>query len=182
MPGILHRCTGLPQDMECESQWSITMIHGSTWSMTSGPCELHISEWEKVKVKAPESCLTLCNYSPWNPPGQNTGVGSHSLLQQIFPTQELNQGLLRCRWILYQLSHQESPQKHRNSPWKRVWNPIMKPGKESSSSALGNCEKDLWANWLEDRRGMARNFVQQLNREWGTRRLLTNTGRKRGHR
>ena len=117
-----------------------------------------------------------------NPPGQNTGVGSHSLLQQIFPTQELNQGLLRCRWILYQLSHQESPQKHRNSPWKRVWNPIMKPGKESSSSALGNCEKDLWANWLEDRRGMARNFVQQLNREWGTRRLLTNTGRKRGHR
>jgi len=28
----------------------------------------------------------------------------------------------------------------------------------------------------------ARNLVQQLNREWGTRRLLTNTGRKRGYR
>ena len=36
-------------------------------------------------------------------PGQNTGVGSLSLLQGIFPTQELNQGLLHCRHILYQL-------------------------------------------------------------------------------
>ena len=35
-----------------------------------------------------------------------TEVGSLSLLQQIFPTQELNQGLLHCRWILYQLSYQ----------------------------------------------------------------------------
>ena len=33
-------------------------------------------------------------YSPWNSPGQNPGVGSLSLLQGIFPTQELNQGLL----------------------------------------------------------------------------------------
>ena len=84
-------------------------------------------------------------YSPWNSPGQNTGVGSlsfrgssqprdrtqisriaHSLpaepqgkpkntgvsglfpLQGIFQTQELNQGLLHCRQILYQLSHQGS--------------------------------------------------------------------------
>ena len=47
-------------------------------------------------------------YSPWNSPGQNTGVGSLSLLQGIFPTQGLNPGLLHCRWILYQLSHKES--------------------------------------------------------------------------
>ena len=57
--------------------------------------------------------LTLCDamglYSPWNYPGQNTGVGSLSLLQGIFPTQGLNPGLLHCRWILYQLSHRESP-------------------------------------------------------------------------
>ena len=44
-------------------------------------------------------------YSPWNCPGQNTGVGSLSLLQGIFPTQGLNPGLLHCRWILYQLSY-----------------------------------------------------------------------------
>ena len=48
-------------------------------------------------------------YSPWNSPGQNTGVGSLSLLQGIFPTQGVNPGLLLCRWILYQLSHKESP-------------------------------------------------------------------------
>ena len=88
-------------------------------------------------------------YSPWNTPGQNTGVGSLSFLQGIFPnpgieprssalqadafpaepqrkpkntgvgsisllqwislTQELNQGLLHCRQILYQLNYQGSP-------------------------------------------------------------------------
>ena len=41
--------------------------------------------------------------------GQNTGVSSLSLLQGIFLTQELNQGLLHCRQILYQLSYRGSP-------------------------------------------------------------------------
>ena len=36
-------------------------------------------------------------------------MGSHALLQGIFPTQESNQGLSHCRWILYQLSYQGSP-------------------------------------------------------------------------
>ena len=48
-------------------------------------------------------------YSPWNSPGQNTGVSSLSLLQGIFPTQGLNPGLPDCRQILYQLSHKGSP-------------------------------------------------------------------------
>ena len=48
-------------------------------------------------------------YSPWNSPGQNTGVSSFSLLQGIFPTQGLKPGLLHCRQILYELSHQGSP-------------------------------------------------------------------------
>ena len=48
---------------------------------------------------------------PSEPPGKpkNTGVGSLSLLQGNFRTQELNQGLLHCRWILYQLSYPGSP-------------------------------------------------------------------------
>ena len=50
-------------------------------------------------------------YSPWNSPGQNTEVGSLSLLQRIFPTQGLNPGLLHCRQMLYQLSHKGSPGK-----------------------------------------------------------------------
>ena len=49
-------------------------------------------------------------YSPSNSPGQNTGVGSLSLLQQIFLTQGSNPSLPHCRWILYQLSHQGSPE------------------------------------------------------------------------
>ena len=46
--------------------------------------------------------------SPWNSLGQNTGVDSLSLLQEIFPTQGLNPGLLNCTQILYQLSHKGS--------------------------------------------------------------------------
>ena len=48
-------------------------------------------------------------YSPWNSPGQNTGVGSLSLLQGIFPTQGSNPDLPHCRQILYSLSHKGSP-------------------------------------------------------------------------
>ena len=50
---------------------------------------------------------------PSEPPGKpmNTELGSLSLLQGISPTQELNQGLLNCRQILYQLSYQGSPWK-----------------------------------------------------------------------
>ena len=48
------------------------------------------------QVKAAQSCPTLCDpmdHSPWYSLGQNTGVGSLSLLQGIFPTQGLNSGL-----------------------------------------------------------------------------------------
>ena len=62
-----------------------------------------------------ESCSVVSDslqhhglYSLWNFPGQNTGVGSHSLLQGIFPTQESNPGIWHCRWILYHLSQQGS--------------------------------------------------------------------------
>ena len=48
-------------------------------------------------------------YSARNSPGQNTGVGSCSLLQGISPTQGSNPGLPHCRWILYQLRHKGSP-------------------------------------------------------------------------
>ena len=65
-----------------------------------------------------QSCLTLCDPMDCTPPGssvhgaspvKSTRVDCHALLQSIFPTQGLNSGLLRCRRILYQLCHQESP-------------------------------------------------------------------------
>ena len=49
------------------------------------------------------------DYSPWNSPGQNTGAGSYSLLQGVFPIQESNPDLPHCRQILYQLSYQGNP-------------------------------------------------------------------------
>ena len=62
------------------------------------------------QVKVTQSYPTFCDlYSPWNSLGQNTGVGSLSLIQGIFPNQGSNPGLLHCRWILYQLSYQRSP-------------------------------------------------------------------------
>ena len=72
-----------------------------------------LTKWSKVKVNVTQSCPTLCDpmdyNSPWNSPGQNTGVSSLSILQGIFPTQGLNPGLPHCRQILYQLSHNRSP-------------------------------------------------------------------------
>ena len=61
-----------------------------------------------IKPRSPSlQEVALPAESPGKP--KNTGVGSLSLLQRILPTQELNQGLLHCRQILYQISHQESP-------------------------------------------------------------------------
>ena len=59
----------------------------------------------------PRSPTLQADSLPAEPQGKpkNTGVGSLSLLQGIFPTQELNQGLLHCRQILYQLSYEGSP-------------------------------------------------------------------------
>ena len=65
----------------------------------------------KVEVQVMSDSLQSHGlHSPWTSPGQNTGVGSFSLLQGIFPTQELNQGLLHSRQILYKLSFQGFPE------------------------------------------------------------------------
>ena len=53
-----------------------------------------------------QSTRLLC---PWDFPGKDTGVGCHFLLQEVFPTQGLNPGLLHCRHILYWLSYKGSP-------------------------------------------------------------------------
>ena len=67
-----------------------------------------------------QSCLTLRSHGlqparllcPWDSSGKNAGVGSHFLLQGLFPTQGLNPHLLRplhCRWILYPWITMEAP-------------------------------------------------------------------------
>ena len=58
----------------------------------------------------PKSPTLQADTLPAEPQGKpkNTGVGSLSLLQRIFLTQDLNRGLLHCRQILFQLSYQGS--------------------------------------------------------------------------
>ena len=72
-----------------------------------------------VCVLVVQSCPTLCHPMDCSSPGSSvhgdsrgktTGVGCHSLLQGIFPTQGSNPGLLHCRRILCRLSHQGSPE------------------------------------------------------------------------
>ena len=62
-----------------------------------------------IKPGSPALQMDSLTAEPQGKP-KNTGVGRLILLLRIFPTQELNQGLLHCRWILYQLSYQGSPQ------------------------------------------------------------------------
>ena len=83
------------------------------WGATSPKIENH---WFRMKDSHSESHLVVSEslwlpglYSPWNSLGQNTGVGSLSLLQRIFPTQGSNPCRLHCRQILYHLSHQGGP-------------------------------------------------------------------------
>ena len=92
--------------------WSI-----GVWELSSDLEQGKTYKWsEKFGVKWSESHSVVSNslwphglYSPWNSPGQNTEIGSHSLLQGIFLTQRLNPVLPHCRQILYQLSNQRSP-------------------------------------------------------------------------
>ena len=62
-----------------------------------------------IKPRSPALRVEALPAEPPEKP-KNTGVGSLSLLQWIFSTQESNWGLLHCRRILYQLSYQGHPQ------------------------------------------------------------------------
>ena len=80
---------------EMESKTSLKVLYNKVFTLVKWKWKLLSHVWLFV--------------TPWNSPGQNTGVGSLCLLQGIFPTQGLNPGLPHCRWILYHLSHKASP-------------------------------------------------------------------------
>ena len=89
------------------------------WNIVHGILQARILEWvafpfskgsSQTRDWIQVSCIAG-GFLPAEPQGKpkNIGVGSLSLLQQIFLTQKSNQGLLQCRWILYQLSYEGSP-------------------------------------------------------------------------
>ena len=79
-------------------------------------------------------------YSPWNSPDQNTGVGCHFHLQGNFPNQGLNPGLPHFRMILYQLSHQGSPNGHE---FEQTQGDIEGQGNPLCRSPWGHKELDM---------------------------------------
>ena len=117
--------------------WTELMWCGATWVTSEceivpmsyfliSPCPIASKKWwcTSLKFKSSTSSEVMrsasCSvasdslqphgwYSPWGSPGQNTGVGSVSLLQWIPPIQGSNPGLLHCRRIPYHLSHQGNP-------------------------------------------------------------------------
>ena len=83
-----------------------------------GILQIRILEWVAIpfsrgtsqpRNRTLVSCMAGRFFTVWASPGQNTGVGSLSLLQGIFPTYGSNPGLLHCGRILYQLNYQGSP-------------------------------------------------------------------------
>ena len=102
--------------------WLIDWLCHATWgNLVSSP-----KMWG-------ESCSVVSNslQPGQNTPGQNTGVGSHSLFHGTFPSQGSNPSFLHCRQILYQLSYQQSPL----VPW---------PGIEPVHPALGVQSLNHW--------------------------------------
>ena len=78
------------------------------------------ASWDAIETKwKSESCSVVSSslqshglYSTWTSPGQNTGVGSRSLLQGIIPAWGLNPGLLHFRQILYCWATREAHSHH----------------------------------------------------------------------
>ena len=73
---------------------------------TQATTTLKAAEWVSVGNSAvshsfrPHGLSRARLLCPWEAPGKNTGVGGHSLLQGIFPTQGSSLGLPRCGQFL----------------------------------------------------------------------------------
>ena len=125
-------CTMLSSSAVSNSSWPIdcnppgSSVHGDSLGKNTGVgCHALLQGICPIQGSNPGLPPALQAESlPSEPPGKpkNIGMGSLSLLQGIFPTQELNQGLLHCRWILYQLSYQESPVSTIKYLMNTLWN------------------------------------------------------------
>ena len=147
-----------------------------------------------IQELACESCSVMSDslqphglYSPWSSRGQNTGVGSLSLLQGIFPTQGLNPGLPHCRWILYQLRVQERYSKikdknleltSRKIPRGRHGSPLQYSCLENpmdrgawQATVHGVAKSWTWLKWFSMHITADREYLKsvdwiRLSREW----------------
>ena len=107
---LAQSCPTLSDPMDCSPPGS--SVHGDSPGKNTGAGCHALLQGPNPRIE-PRSPALQADSLPSEPPGKpmDTGVGSLSLLQGIFLTQKLNRGLLHCRRILYQLSHQGSPLK-----------------------------------------------------------------------
>jgi len=106
--------------MQPASLWgTLAYPQGTTSGPRSAPSPVEKSSESQSCSVVSDSLRPHGLYSPWNSPGQNTGMYILSFLQGIFPTQGSNPGLPHCRQILYQLSYK--PRVPSNSPQCVLW-------------------------------------------------------------
>ena len=100
---VTQSCPTLCDPIHCSSPLSLGILQARTLEWVAMPCS---GDLPNTGIK-PRSLTLQADALQSEPPGKtkNAGVGSLSLLQQIFLTQESNWGLLHCRQILYQLSY-----------------------------------------------------------------------------
>ena len=108
-PSARVRTRGRVDKKECYSYWLVGYYWSHSWITISLIPNTSEVKWSECCSVVSSSLRLHGLYSPWNSPGQNTGVGSHSLLQGIFPTQGSNPGLPDCRLILFCMKHQGNP-------------------------------------------------------------------------
>ena len=105
--------------LACQAPLSVGFSRQEYWSRLP---YLPLGDLPNAGIE-PRSPTLQADSLPAEPPEkpENTGEGSLSLLQQVFPAQELNRRLLHCRQILYQLSHQGSLMSQAASKSKNIW-------------------------------------------------------------
>ena len=136
---VMRALRGLPTQVWAVRSWGLLpeAVWGPSWKQILSPSQAHSCLYKLMRdwpvwdhellslglIYYVAMCLVvhLCpTVTPWtvalpgssvhgDSPAKNTGVGCHYFLQGIFPNRRLNPGLLRCRWILCCLSHQEAP-------------------------------------------------------------------------
>ena len=110
---------------------------------------------------------------PWDSPGKNSGVGFHSLLQGIFPTQGLNPGLLHCRFFTIWATR-EAPK--RSSTRSGVQTPAGTCPLDLKSNPLNTRPSQLWASitdWISIQAWTHVIFKSKVHREAPDERDLT---------
>ena len=141
------RLFATPWTVACQDPLSMGILQARILEWVAMPSSTGSSQ-PRIKPRSP---ALRVNSLPLEPPRKpkNTGLGSLFLLQGIFLIQELNQGLLHCRQILYQQSYQGSPYKsgYRASNRDNYTHHMFLENKDIFISSSFSSSLSLWFFW-----------------------------------